>query len=490
MLVSISLGLIALVIILGAAALGRSQPDRGRLHLSDLWRWDGTVDRGVYLTIGLTGFAVKHNLDRLVATYVFHQRWSLFNYWMPPTRAVHVTSLPQSEARFLASMLIMAVPFIFTGVVLTLRRLRGAGLPLWLVALFFAPVVNLAFFAVLSVLPSREEAPPDVAGERKSIFARMIPESTLGSAMMAVVATLLVGTAATLLAVRGFGQYGWGLFVALPFCLGLAAVLVYGYHSPRNLLSCLTVAAAATGLLAMMLLALAIEGAICLAMAAPIALALALLGGWVGYLIQRRPSIRRDAPALMMALLTLLPLLMGVESVGPGEQFPFEVKTSIEIDASPETVWQRLVSFPAIAVPGDTLFQLGIAYPIESTIRDHRIGGVRECLFSTGTFLESIDAWQEGRLLAFSVRSGPPPLRELSPYGAIHTPHLDGYFLPESARFDLIPLPGGRTRLEGTSRYRMRIWPGEYWRLWSDAIIHRVHLRVFRHIEELSERPG
>ena len=35
-----------------------------------LWRWDGTVDRGPYALIGLVGFALKHNLDRLLATVV------------------------------------------------------------------------------------------------------------------------------------------------------------------------------------------------------------------------------------------------------------------------------------------------------------------------------------------------------------------------------------------------------------------------------------
>ncbi len=28
--------------------------------------------------------------------------------------------------------------------------------------------------------------------------------------------------------------YGWGLFVALPFCLGMFSVLCYSYHEPRE----------------------------------------------------------------------------------------------------------------------------------------------------------------------------------------------------------------------------------------------------------------
>ncbi len=63
-----------------------------KIQFSDLWRWDGTIDRGPYALIGLLGFGIKHNIDRFVATLVFHRQWSLFNYWIPPTKAVQITS--------------------------------------------------------------------------------------------------------------------------------------------------------------------------------------------------------------------------------------------------------------------------------------------------------------------------------------------------------------------------------------------------------------
>ncbi|HBI42403.1 MAG TPA: hypothetical protein DDY78_06020 [Planctomycetales bacterium] len=53
--------------------------------------------------------------------------------------------------------------------------------------------------------------------------------------------------------------------------------------------------------------------------------------------------------------------------------------------------------------------------------------------------------------------------------------------------FRLTALDGGRTRLEGATWYTNRMWPAFYWRLWSDAIIHRIHLRVLNHIKELAE---
>ena len=41
-----------------------------KLRLSDLWSWQGTIERGRYAFWGVLLFAVKHNLDRLVASWV------------------------------------------------------------------------------------------------------------------------------------------------------------------------------------------------------------------------------------------------------------------------------------------------------------------------------------------------------------------------------------------------------------------------------------
>ena len=51
------------------------------LQLSDLWSWRGTVGRTKYLAVGATLFAVKHLLDRFIASIGFGLPWSLFNYW-------------------------------------------------------------------------------------------------------------------------------------------------------------------------------------------------------------------------------------------------------------------------------------------------------------------------------------------------------------------------------------------------------------------------
>ena len=67
-------------------------------------------------------------------------------------------SSPARDLPLYATLAAVAVPFVWAGVFLTLRRLRDAGLPVWLVALFFVPFLNLLLFLVLCAAPTAAAA--------------------------------------------------------------------------------------------------------------------------------------------------------------------------------------------------------------------------------------------------------------------------------------------------------------------------------------------
>jgi hypothetical protein len=165
----------------------------------------------------------------------------------------------------------------------------------------------------------------------------------------------------------------------------------------------------------------------------------------------------------------------------------YRVDTDVVINAPIDRVWRNVVTFSTIDEPPDWYFRAGIAYPLRASISGRGPGAIRRCEFTTGAFIEPIEVWNEPRLLRFGVTSNPPPMQELSPYGAIDARHLHGFLESQRGQFLLEPLAGGRTRVTGTTWYRHNLWPAAYWRLWSDAIIHRIHLRVLRHVKALSE---
>jgi hypothetical protein len=460
------------------------------MTVRDLWRSSGTIGRGGYALVGLLGFAFKHNLDRLVAALGFHRPWGLFNYWVPVRDVARITQLGGSEAVFLGTMVAISLPFIWVGVVLTMKRLRSAGLPTHLVALFFLPFLNLLFFLILCLWPERDaSAEESKAGPRKqSLLARVFPESAIGSAAVSLLVTVPVAFGVVLLGVQVLGNYGWGLFVALPFTLGFTAALIYGIRQPRGMLGCAGVASLSVALLGAALLALSFEGIICLMMATPIALPLGAFGGICAYGIQKRRWLQTDAPVLLSALLLFVPGIEWAEHVAATPPPTFVVRTALDIQAPPEKVWQQVVAFSEIAPPTEWMFRAGIAYPMRAEMRGSGAGAERHCVFSTGAFVEPITAWDEPRLLKFSVTSNPPPMEEWTPYPHIEPRHLHGFLVSEGGQFLLTPLPNGGTRLEGTTWYRHGLWPSSYWQLWSDAIIHRIHMRVLRHIRDEVER--
>ncbi len=457
---------------------------------ANLWTWRGRVGRTKYLVTGVSLFALKHLIDRIVATQVFGLRWSLFNYWIT-NETTGIDDVPFGRLKFYATLVAIALPFIWIGVVLTLRRLRDAGLPLWLVVAFFFPFLNLLFFMLLSAMPSQARTAERLRASAVSAFVdRLIPRGSFGSAVLGVVITTLLAISITILSVYGLANYGWGLFVGLPFFLGLSAVLVHGYHSPRSLGQCLLVSLLSVGLASMALIAIAIEGVICVFMALPLGTTMAVFGGVMGYIIQRRGdrAVQELSLHAFSVLLLGLPALMTLERVLQPQAPLRMITTSVEINAPPEVVWRHLVAFAELPPPREWLFRTGIAYPIRAEIIGEGVGAVRKCIFSTGAFVEPIEVWDEPSLLRFGVRSQPPVMEELSPFSDLRPPHLEHYLQSRRGQFSLVRLPGGKTLLEGSTWYQNSFWPSAYWNLWSDYIIHRIHGRVLQRIKHLAER--
>jgi hypothetical protein len=108
-----------------------------RLQPSLLWTWNREIDRVPYLLTGGFLFAVKYLLDWTVAFHLFGRSWSPINYLIwPNDRVLRVFELDGPEQWFSVTMLLVSLPFIWIGVILSLHRLRAVGLPLGLICLF------------------------------------------------------------------------------------------------------------------------------------------------------------------------------------------------------------------------------------------------------------------------------------------------------------------------------------------------------------------
>lgn len=360
---------------------------------------------------------------------------------------------------------------------LSFRRARwsGAGYPL--AALAIVPGVQVAAILLLALLPHFKTKPQAPLGT----------DLETGMDVAHVIQGVLAGVAIIVLAVLvsavTFGAYGWGLFVMTPLLVGMTT----GYLANRRTImsgrrtTLVVLAAAALGTVALVMVAL--EGAMCILLAAPLGAAVAALGGAIGRAFARATTYG-GRPLMSVAL---LPALFALEAAMP-PAIPIASQATIDIDASPFAVWDRLVSSDPIGSGPGLVGATGLAYPIRGRLVGTGVGAIRLGEFSTGIAREQVTTWMPGRELAFVVLHQPPAMEEMSPYRRVHSPHVSDYFDTGETRFSLEPLPGGGTRVRIAAHHMLRIDPALYWEPVARLAIGLNFSRVLEDIKAKAEQ--
>jgi predicted lipid-binding transport protein (Tim44 family) len=174
------------------------------------------------------------------------------------------------------AMAAWTLPFVWIGIGMTLRRAVDAGQSAWLCLAFFVPVGNYVLMLVLSILPTRtpgawrrNDPAPEREARLRSAFA--------GAATGALAAALML-----LISVFGLRRYGVGLFLGAPVILGVVAAFIFNRGHPRTERATAQLALVGVLVAGGLFVIFAIEGIVCVVMALPMTLPLAVLGGVFG----------------------------------------------------------------------------------------------------------------------------------------------------------------------------------------------------------------
>lgn len=315
-----------------------------------------------------------------------------------------------------------------------------------------------------------------------TLLEKLVPTSDTRRKWFSVGLTVAISGLFTIWGIYGIGQYGIALFILTPLFIGAGSTFLFGYKRNITFAHALRIAFLTLGIYALALFLCAIEGLICIFMAAPFGMALTLLGCYTAHRLLK--SGHNQAPSALMILVISIPLTAFMEK--DAQPSLVSVTTAITIHAPAQEVWRHVIEFPKLSAPTEFIFKTGIAYPTDASMEGKGVGAIRHCNFTTGSFTEPITVWDEPRLLKFDVVEQPAPMKELS-FWNIDAPHLHDFFVSRKGQFKLTPLPGGETLLQGTTWYYHNIHPQVYWQLWSNFIVHKIHDRVLLHIKAISE---
>jgi uncharacterized protein YndB with AHSA1/START domain len=403
-------------------------------------------------------------------------------FWLLPLRQLAwAKDLPIAVVAF-AFAICLAVTWLLAA--LSFRRAAYAHWGYWLAALTIVPAVQIAAVLLLALLHRDDTPPPDA--DSRAPWGQRLQDADVDvrsrNALQGLVAGVGVIVLAVLISALTFGAYGFGLFVLTPLLVGITT----GYMANRGTslssdrTAALVILASALGGMALVMLAL--EGLVCIILASPLAIVIALIGGGIGrsYAISARGE---DSPVMCVAL---LPMVFACEAVLPPAA-TIITNQSIIVAAPPEAVWKALTSDDPIATPPGLIGLSGLAYPIRGRILGEAVGGERQGQFSTGVARERITAWEPARRLSFTVLSQPPAMEEMSPYRRVHAPHVSGYFETGETSFELQPMPSGATRISVRASHVLRIDPIPYWEPLARWAVRKNTGRVLQDIQDKAE---
>src|SRR5262245_55617636 len=282
-----------------------------------------------------------------------------------------------------------------------------------------------------------------------------------------------------------FGAYGTRLFVMSPLIIGAVAAYIGNRRVDIGARATWMLVKSAAALGGLALLALALEGLICIVVIAPLWLLFSAIGGFIGRALARATH---RPPQSTSAALALVPLLYALEAIFPAS-VTFENQVSIDIDAPSAAVWRAITAMGRIEEPPGVLFRLGLVHPLRGRLGGAGVGAHCDGEVSTGTAVERITESVPNHRLAFLVLNDVPTLRELSPYDHVHAPHVVGYFATTVASFELEDRGTQITKLTLRSTHVLRLEPTLYWLPLVKWVVEENKTRVLRHIRLVAERP-
>ena len=276
------------------------------------------------------------------------------------------------------------------------------------------------------------------------------------------------------------------LFV-MPSVMGAVCVIVarkeQGLHWGHYvLLPWISVFASMLSMMALML-----EGSICIVMATPIFLVAASVGGvFAGFVSEKLARSRATLGAAFLLPLILAPIESGLDKRVELR----EVVTYIDVRAAASVVWSQITTVKNIdssEVPFSITHFIGVPKPVSAEMSGEGMGERRTSKWGKGIYFgERVTTWLPNSELAYAFEVYPDSI----PRDALdnHVEINGRYFDLVDGRYELRELGPGLTRLTLVTRYRNKSTMNWYGNLWGDFLFDDFHQSILGLIRYRSEQ--
>ncbi len=302
---------------------------------------------------------------------------------------------------------------------------------------------------------------------------------------------LLYGLIARVLFTQGlfnqkFNIVSWSFIILMPMSLGALTAFLGSklFEKSAFWIYVAPVIVIYIGLIAAIITHL--EAILCVVVAAPPMSALALIGGALMGQVLARSSGR-----LPMSFLVLLPFAASpVEELWKQPHQIVSIQDSIEIAATPEEIWQQIVSVPAIKpeqIPFKWIYLLDFPKPISAEIDREGIGATRHAKFERGvSFYEVVTDWKPQQKLSFSIKADP----EFIPHTAFDQHIIVGgrFYDVLDGSYEIEKAPRG-CKLILSSTHRLSTPFNQYAGLWSRWVMNQIQGSILTVIKHRAEMP-
>jgi hypothetical protein len=282
------------------------------------------------------------------------------------------------------------------------------------------------------------------------------------------------------------GTLSISFLILVPFGIGALTVRLSPKESQVNWPYAVFAPWAVCTVLGLLVLLLAMEAAICVAMGLPIFFVFSSMGGALMCWFYQRRESRGDTN--LLALILFAPLLLSpVEAQWQPPIVVREIQASAIVDAPAEVMWNHFVSVPKIQ-PQEERFAwfraAGLPHPVEATLVNPGPQGVRYASYDNGMrVIEAVQAWELYNRYRFGV--------ELDPERGQHTPlwsDVAGEHLHvQWVEYRIEQISAEQVRLHLTSRYALETPINPYAVLWVDFLLSDFQQYILEIVTERAE---